>query len=71
MVLAEALEHRARGLILVHNHPNLNPLPSTADIEVTRRLREAARSLDLQLLDHVIISGNGFYSFADEQVYRP
>lgn len=71
MVLAEALEHRARGLILVHNHPNLNPLPSTADIEVTRRLREAARSLDLQLLDHVIISGNGFYSFADEKVYRP
>ena len=71
MVLSEALECHSRNFILVHNHPTLNPLPSAADIECTRRLREAAQSLDMRLLDHVIISGNGYYSFADEKMYRP
>lgn len=71
MILAEALGCHSRSIILVHNHPNLNPLPSPADIECTRRLHEAAKSVDLTLLDHVIISGNGYYSFADDKLYRP
>ena len=71
MILAEALGCHSRSIILVHNHPNLNPLPSAADIECTRRLHEAAKSVDLTLLDHVIISGNGYYSFADDKLYRP
>lgn len=62
----------AVALIVAHNHPSGDPSPSSADIQVTRQLREAARVLDFELLDHVIVgdakadpAGRGFYSFRE------
>ena len=62
----------AVALIVAHNHPSGDPAPSSADIQVTRQLREAARVLDFELLDHVIVgdpkadpAGRGFYSFRE------
>lgn len=60
-----ALEHNACGLILCHNHPSGNLNPSNADIKLTKRIKEAAYQLDIQLLDHLIIALTGYYSFAD------
>ncbi len=66
IILREALERRASALILCHNHPSGNLTPSEADINITRKLKDAAQLMDLQVLDHLIIAGNSFYSFADE-----
>lgn len=60
------LDRRAAGAIAMHNHPSGNLQPSQADIELTRRLRKAGEILDLPLLDHLIVSEKGYYSFADE-----
>jgi DNA repair protein RadC len=69
-VYREAIRQAASGIVCVHNHPSGDPAPSTADIHVTRQLREAARTVDIELLDHVIVgnasadpAGLGFYSF--------
>lgn len=71
-VFREAIRHGAVALIGVHNHPSGDPAPSSADIQVTRQLREAAKVVDIELLDHVIIGDHrqdprkqGFYSFRD------
>ncbi|MBK9338973.1 MAG: DNA repair protein RadC [Lewinellaceae bacterium] len=61
-----ALDARAAAAIAVHNHPSGNLQPSQADIELTRRLRQAGSLLDLPLLDHLIVSERGYYSFADD-----
>lgn len=61
-----ALEAQAAALIAVHNHPSGNLKPSQADLELTKRLRKAGEWLDLPLLDHLIVSERGYYSFADE-----
>jgi len=61
-----ALDARAAAIIAVHNHPSGSLQPSQADIELTRRLCKAGQLLDLPLLDHLIISERGYYSFADE-----
>ncbi len=66
MVFKSALDARASGIIAVHNHPSGNLQPSMADQELTRRLRRAGEMLDLPLLDHLIVSERGYYSFADE-----
>lgn len=66
MVFKTALDARATALIAVHNHPSGHLKPSEADIELTRKLREAGNVLDLPLLDHLIVSERGYYSFADE-----
>jgi DNA repair protein RadC len=62
----------ATALVLVHNHPSGDPAPSSADLQVTRRLREAAQAVDVQLIDHVIVgtrqgdpAGRGYYSFRE------
>ena len=68
MILRRALERKASSLILVHNHPSGSPRPSVEDITQTRELSRALKSCDLSLLDHVIISGSGYYSFSDETV---
>lgn len=64
-----ALDRNASALVLVHNHPSGNPRPSTADSKYTARLHEAAGSLGIALLDHVIVSDSAFYSFADDRLY--
>lgn len=67
-VLKYALERNALGVFLAHNHPSGNPSPSQADCQQTDKLRKALNTVNLILIDHVIISDNSFYSFADERV---
>ncbi|MDE3235131.1 MAG: DNA repair protein RadC [Bacteroidota bacterium] len=66
LILRKALEHRATALILSHNHPSGNLKPSRQDELLTHKIKEAASYLDIKVLDHVIISNEGYYSFADE-----
>lgn len=66
MMFRAALDCRAAAMILVHNHPSGNLQPSQADIDLTRRCQKAGESLDLAILDHLIVSERGYYSFADE-----
>lgn len=61
-----ALESRAAAVIAIHNHPSGSLQPSQADIDLTRRLRKAGELLELPLLDHLIVSERGYFSFADE-----
>ncbi len=66
IILKKAVEELASGIVLAHNHPSGSLQPSAADIDVTNRLRNAAKLLDVTLLDHLIISEKGYFSFADE-----
>ena len=68
VILRRALDRKASGIILVHNHPSGNALPSVDDINQTREIGAALKTCDLQLLDHVIVSGRSYYSFSDEQL---
>lgn len=61
-----SLEHNASSLILCHNHPSGNTQPSEADIRLTRKLKEAGLLLDMPVLDHLILGGESYFSFADE-----
>ena len=69
-IIREALRFGAQGMVLVHNHPSGNPMPGKADVEQTQALKRAASSMDLSLLDHVVICDDCYYSFADETVGR-
>ncbi|MBQ9310708.1 MAG: DNA repair protein RadC [Bacteroidales bacterium] len=69
VVLKEAVRCGASSIVLVHNHPGGNPRPSRADIAQTMAMRKACSSLGITLFDHVIISSDSFYSFADERIY--
>lgn len=66
MVLKTALDARAAAFIAIHNHPSGNLEPSRADVELTEKLKQSGRILDLPMLDHLIVSERGYYSFADE-----
>jgi len=68
LVLKTALEVGAVGLILAHNHPSGTLKPSQADKEVTLKLKTAAQSLDIKVLDHLIVTENAYFSFADESL---
>jgi DNA repair protein RadC len=61
-----ALENLASSIILCHNHPSGNLRPSDQDISLTRKLKEAGMLLEIPILDHLIVSDNGYFSFADE-----
>lgn len=63
-----AIENHAASLILAHNHPSGNLKPSQADLELTRKLRSGGKFLDIPVLDHLIITDQGFLSFADEGI---
>jgi DNA repair protein RadC len=65
MVFKPALDALASGIILVHNHPSGNLKPSQQDIDLTRKLAQAGRLLDITVHDHVIITNGNYYSFAD------
>jgi DNA repair protein RadC len=67
-IVRKALEKKANGIILAHNHPSGNPYPGTSDIRETEKLKKAADTCGISLLDHIIISDNRYYSFADEQI---
>lgn len=66
IVFAAALKTLASSVVLAHNHPSGNLRPSQADIDLTRKLKEAGKSLDIAVLDHLIVTTTGYYSFADE-----
>ena len=66
IIFRKALEEEATSIILCHNHPSGSLRPSRADEEFTRKIKEGARHLDLRLLDHIIVSEEGYYSFADK-----
>lgn len=66
IILKKALEQNAVSLILCHNHPSGSLKPSKADEELTQKIKEAAKFFDIKILDHVIVSEAGYYSFADE-----
>ena len=68
LVLKNALEVGATGLILVHNHPSGTLKPSEADKQITNKLKTAAESLDIKVLDHLIITENAYFSFADDGI---
>jgi DNA repair protein RadC len=61
-----ALDELASGIILAHNHPSGNLTASQADLDLTKKLKEAGKLLDIQVLDHVIVAGQKYFSFADE-----
>lgn len=65
-VFADAIADRAAGIIIAHNHPSGTLEASRADISITQRLKEVSKLVGIELLDHVILSKNGFYSFSDE-----
>ena len=67
-IVRRALEKKASGVILTHNHPSGSPFPGTADINQTKMLKKALATCDISLLDHVVIAENSYYSFADETV---
>lgn len=67
-IFSVALENKAVGIILVHNHLSESPKPSISDLNVTDRIRTAARILEITLIDHIIIAGEQYYSFADEVI---
>jgi len=64
-IMKLVLEHQALGIILCHNHPSGNHNPSDEDIKITQKVKAAATTLDIKLLDHVIITDNKCYSLAD------
>ncbi len=66
IIFKMALEELASGVIVAHNHPSGNLTASQSDIDLTRKLKEAGKFLEIQLLDHLIIAGQKYYSFADE-----
>jgi len=66
LIFAAAIKAMATGLILSHNHPSGNLQPSQADIDLTRKIKDAGKLLEIQLLDHIILTSEGYYSFADE-----
>ena len=65
-MLATALKACAQSIIVSHNHPSGNLMPSEQDKRLTLRLVEIGKALDLPVLDHVIVTEEGYYSFADE-----
>lgn len=66
IVFKTALDHFATGIIVSHNHPSGNLKPSAEDIQITKKITEAGNVMNVQLLDHLIITQNSYLSFADE-----
>jgi len=66
LIFKSALDHRGSSIILIHNHPSGNLQPSQADITLTKTLKEAGKFLEIPVLDHIIVSDNSYFSFADE-----
>ncbi len=69
IIFKMALEQNATSIILSHNHPSGNLTPSDADIQITKKLKLAANQLEIKILDHIIITENGFFSFNDEGIF--
>ena len=68
LVLKMALEYNALSIVLSHNHPSGKLIASDSDIELTQKIKIAVKQLDMNLIDHVIITENGYFSFADQGI---
>jgi DNA repair protein RadC len=68
IILRKALEENAVSMILFHNHPSGSLKPSRQDEEITKKIKEAAKYFDIKVLDHIIVSDMGYFSFADEGI---
>jgi DNA repair protein RadC len=68
IIFRHALENLASSVVLIHNHPSGNLNPSQADIELTKKMKEAGRFLEIPILDHVIFCNSSYFSFADEGI---
>lgn len=66
VIFKKALDHQSSGLILFHNHPSGQLKPSESDRRLTKQLSEFGKMIDLQILDHIILAGDNYFSFADE-----
>jgi len=66
LIFKQALDHLASGVIVIHNHPSGNLKPSEADIKLTKKIDQAGKFLDIDILDHLIFLDSGYYSFKDE-----
>ena len=66
IIIKKALTHNATSIILCHNHPSGSLKPSKADETLTKKIRDAAILFDIKVLDHIIVSSEGYFSFADE-----
>ncbi len=65
-VFADAIADRAAGIIIAHNHPSQTPTPSQADINITNCLKDVANLIGIELLDHIILTKNSYFSFSEE-----
>lgn len=65
IMFRHAVEHSASGIVMCHNHPSGNLIPSDADISLTKKISDGSKLFDITLLDHIIIAGDSYYSFAD------
>ncbi len=68
IIIHKAIDKNASAVILVHNHPSGNAMPSLPDIKQTESLNKALKTCDIPLLDHIIIAKDAYYSFADEEL---
>lgn len=68
LVMKKAIEYLASGIIVCHNHPSGNLNPSESDTKITQKIKEAGNLMDIQLLDHLIITDKEYYSFADNGI---
>jgi len=68
VVFKKAIDQLASAIILIHNHPSGNKMPSQADIELTNRLKKFGELIDVTILDHIIIANDNYFSFADENI---
>jgi DNA repair protein RadC len=66
LIFGTALKGCASSIILAHNHPSGNLKPSQADINLTRKIKDGGELLDIAILDHLLVTPDGYYSFADE-----
>ena len=67
-IFSLALNHHSTGMIMFHKHLSGKPIPSESDITNTRKISKVGKILDIRLIDHIIISDNGYNSFSDEEV---
>ena len=68
VIFSSALAHQAVALILAHNHPSGNAVPSDTDRQLTKRLLAAGKLLDVMIIDHIIFTDNSYFSFADQGI---
>ncbi|MEO6869459.1 MAG: JAB domain-containing protein [Ginsengibacter sp.] len=66
LIFAAALKMNATSIVLAHNHPSSNTKPSDADLQLTLKIKEAGKFLDIKVLDHIIVTVENYFSFADE-----